>query len=44
MIRTNLLTNFVKKICEKSPVSSLFLQNLLKYDFSRLVIKVASIN
>lgn len=44
MILTNLLTDFVKRIYGKSPVSFLLIENLLKYNFSRLAIETASID
>lgn len=44
MMRANLLTDFVKKICGKSPVPSSPVQNSLGHDSSRLAIEAASID
>ena len=44
MMRANLLSDFVKKICGKSPVPSTPVQNLLGQDSSRLAIDAASID
>ena len=41
MMRANLLTDFVKKICGKSPVPSSPVQNSLGHDSSRLAIEAA---
>ena len=44
MIHTNLFTDFIKKICRKSPVLFSPMQNLLGYDSSRLEIEATSID
>lgn len=44
MMRANLLTDFVKKICGKFPVPSSPVQNSLGHDSSRLAIEAASID
>lgn len=43
-MQVNFYTNFVKKIYKKSPVFFLHIQNLLKYNFSKLAIKTISID
>lgn len=44
MIRANLFTNFIEKICRKFLVPSSLIQYLLGHDFSRLAIEAVSID